>query len=90
MYQIMFVQLPVINIQYWRDETIWRWGNEESSADEVELVENVGKVDEEVRVLRNLNRRVGLIIQKSLNSLTFTIILRTKVLSSFIMEALFW
>ena len=62
----MFVQLPVINIQYWRDETIWRWGNEESSEDEVELVENVGKVDEEVRVLRNLNRRVGLIIQKKL------------------------
>ena len=83
----MFVQLPVINIQYWRDETIWRWRNEESSKDEVELVENVGKVDEEVRVLRNLNRRVGLIIQKNL---TFTIILRTKVLSSFIMEALFW
>ena len=83
----MFV---VINIQYWRDETIWRWGNEESSEDEVELVENVGKVDEEVRVLRNLNRRVGLIIQKSLNNLTFTIILRTKVLSSFIMEALLW
>ena len=25
-----------------------------------------GKVDEEVRVLRNLNRRVGLIIQKKL------------------------
>jgi len=48
-----------------------------------------GKVDEEVRVLRNLNRRVGLIIQKSLNNLTFTTILRTKVLSSFIMEALF-
>jgi len=66
--------------------------DEESSEDEVELVENVevinnkvaqesintvlrylyqqkpdfGKVDEEVRVLRNLNRRVGLIIQKKL------------------------
>ena len=29
-------------------------------------MENVGKVAEEVRVLRNLNRRVGLIIQKKL------------------------
>ena len=46
--KLMFVQLPVINIQYWRDETIWRWGNEESSEDEVELVENVEIINNKV------------------------------------------